>query len=421
MIQCLSIRRSQILILWIAVLCLCIGSSVYAVSEAGALFLLISPSVQAAGMGQTYGALAYTDPMAAVFNPAFLGFYTSQYKAGFASSGGDWLEALVDDMHYSCYSLAYRLPLKNSPVSIGLGLHHVFLDLGEQFNTANSPDPLDTFERKDKAYLVSASVFWDSYVQVGVGMNFKYIKSDYGEVDASAYAVDFGLALEMPLFKIISKGSKNPMRIGSGVSPYLVPGLSYSAENIGGKLEYIDPDQADPIPRIAYAGIHLRTGLQVESNNNRFDLISFSWAREATDMLVTRSYDSNTGDTQIDYQWGLDDIDPFEHLLMGKGDEKVITKKGWMVGIWDVYFARWGHYVDMEGKVRYKTSGWGFNITKTIRLLMSYSGHTLGDDAFGKILQNLDIEIQQSEINAEPGHPLDETVFTGVTIRLHGN
>jgi hypothetical protein len=422
MIRFQSLRRTSIVLFCLIVLFLCSFTPVYAVSEAGALFLLISPSVQAGGMGQTYGALACTDPMGAVFNPAYLGFYTSEYKAGFASSRGGWLPELVDDMFYSCYSFAYRYPLQNSPISLGLGYHYVCLDLGEQYYTENSPDPVASFQSWDKAHLITASLFWDSFVRAGIGMNLKFIKSHLApgsSGEASTQAVDLGLALEIPVLKEQPMAPDRSMRSGSGLFPYLIPGCSYSAENIGGKLEYMSASQADPIPRIAYAGIHLRTGLQVESTNTRFDLISFSWAREATDMLVTRSYDSNIEHTQIDYQWGLDDIDPFEHLLMGKGDEKVITKKGWMVGIWDVYFARWGQYVDNEGLVRYRTSGWGMNVMQAIRLSLSLLNQSEDNDLMNWIIRQIDLEIQHSEINAGPGHPLDDTEFSGVTIRLH--
>ncbi|MCU0642911.1 MAG: hypothetical protein MUC94_01440, partial [bacterium] len=45
-----------------------LSNSVHAVSEAAALFLLISPSPLANGMGQTYGNISSTDPMASIFN-----------------------------------------------------------------------------------------------------------------------------------------------------------------------------------------------------------------------------------------------------------------------------------------------------------------------------------------------------------------
>ena len=77
-----------------------------AATAQSALFLLISPSARAGGMGEAQVALA-NDSYATYWNPAGLGF-----QEGYEISGMhvNWLPGLVDDMYYDF--LGGRVPVK---------------------------------------------------------------------------------------------------------------------------------------------------------------------------------------------------------------------------------------------------------------------------------------------------------------------
>ena len=94
-----------------------------AISEASALFLLISPGARAGGMGEAQVAVA-NDAYASYWNPAGLAFLEN---SEIALMHVNWLQNLVPDMYYEF--LAYH---KHVPSLGTLGGHIIFLNLGEQ-------------------------------------------------------------------------------------------------------------------------------------------------------------------------------------------------------------------------------------------------------------------------------------------------
>lgn len=401
---------------------------VYAVSEAAVLFLLISPSPQANGMGETYGNIASTDPMASINNPAYLGYYSQKHNFGFSYSKTDWLPGLVDDMDYSCYSLNFGYSLKNIPISFGLGYYRIFLDSGEQVWTGESGEPLSTFNSWDKANILSVSILLDYYIRASVGFSYKFIESvlapdwidvaeEKGNGKASANAHDFGIAIQVPLFEIISKVTGSSFYIFPKVKPYLESGFSYSVNNIGDKIIYGDASQSDPLPRSVYTGININTGLKLSLNKNIFNIISFKSAREANDLLLERYMDTE-GINQTRYFSGFNDINFIDNIILGKANSDIITNKGWELSIGDIFFIREGYYEDIEGRVIFDTNGFGINFVQPIRLLLGLTNQIIKNEFLNKVVYNIDIEYNHSEYDCEFGHPLSDTNFDGVTLKL---
>ena len=93
-------------------------------SEAGAVFLLISPGARAGGMGEAQVAVA-NDVYASYWNPAGLAFLQG---SELALMHVNWLPNLADDLYYEF--LAFR---KHFPYLGTLGGHVIYLNLGEQF------------------------------------------------------------------------------------------------------------------------------------------------------------------------------------------------------------------------------------------------------------------------------------------------
>lgn len=403
-------------------------SSVYAVSEAAVLFLLISPSPQANAMGETYGNIASVDPMASVNNPAFLGFYFQKHNFGFSYTKAGWLPGLVDDMYYSCYSMNFGYSIKNIPMSFGFGYHRIFLDLGEQVWKDECGERFDTFNSWDKANILSVSILLDYYIHASIGFNYKFIESmlapdwiDVGEEKGngkgSVNAHDFGIVIQVPIFKILSKILNNSSYVLPKFKPYLKSGFSYCLANIGDKIKYSNATQADPLPRSVYTGISINTGLKFFLNEKAFNLISFKWAREANDLLVER-YMDNEGISQSRYLSGFNDIDFIDNIIFGKANSDIITNKGWELSMGDIFFIREGYYEDIEGRVIFDTNGFGINFIQPICFLLELTNQKIENEFLDKVVHNVDIEYHHSEYNCKPGHPLSDTDFDGVTLRL---
>lgn len=398
-----------------------LSTTVYAVSEAAVLFLIISTSSVANGMGETYGNISSTDPMASIFNPAYLGFFSKNHNFGFSHSKANWLPQLANDLYYKCFSLNFGYSIKNTPITLGIGYHHVYLDLGKQALTNEFGDKIRTFESHEKADVISFSALLDYYIQASVGFNYKFIESNLapfradsgmGDFKASANAYDFGIALKFPVFDILSKITDRQIYALPHVAPFLEPGLSYSVTNIGDEITYTDETQADPLPRMVYTGINIAAGLKYTNTNHPFDILSFRWAQEANDLLVERAGEN------IKYSSGFKDIDFIENVLLGKSNAKIITNNGWELGFAEIFYWRKGDYQDFEGKVKFDTDGWGINFMQPIRLLLDFTNFKIENGIFRAIIENLDIEFHRSKFSAPDGHPLDNTEFNGLSLKL---
>lgn len=417
-----NLNRLNSLIIFISTLLFIssLSNSVHAVSEAAALFLLISPSPLANGMGETYGNISSTDPMASIFNPAYLGFFAKNQNFGFSYSKVNWLPQLANDLYHKCFSLNFGYSNKNAPITLGIGYHHVYLDLGKLILTNETGAIIGDAESNEKADVLSVSALFDYYVLASFGVSYKFIESNllvfpyaigFEDIKASAHALDFGLALKFPIFDIYSKIEDHQIHAFPHVIPFLTPGFSYSVTNIGDEITYTNQTQADPLPRMVYAGINIAAGLKYTKTNYPFNILSFGWAQEANDLLVNRI------GKNINYHSGLKDIDIIENVLLGKSNKKAVTNKGWELGVAEIFYLRKGSYQDIEGYIHLSSEGWSINFMQPIRLMFEFSNFKKKGLWF-KFLNNLDIEFNHSEFHIDEGHPLDDTRFNGVTIKM---
>ena len=133
-----------------ALLLVAVQIPVQAQSEAGSIFLLISPSARAAGMGEAHVAVA-DDAYASFWNPAGLAFLEG---SELAFMHVNWLPNLADDMYYDFFAFRRYFP------NIGaLGGHIIYLGLGEQIRMGETADDyLGTFS----SYMVATSISYST-------------------------------------------------------------------------------------------------------------------------------------------------------------------------------------------------------------------------------------------------------------------
>ena len=81
---------------------LTLSRPLYGQSEAGAIFLLISPGARAGGMGEAQVAVA-NDAYASFWNPAGLAFLQGSEMA---LMHVNWLPNLADDMYYEFFVIS---------------------------------------------------------------------------------------------------------------------------------------------------------------------------------------------------------------------------------------------------------------------------------------------------------------------------
>jgi len=228
-------------------------------SEAGAIFLLIAPGARAGGMGEAQVAVA-NDAYASYWNPAGLGFLEG---SELALMHVNWLPGLADDLYYEFFAFRKRYPTLGT-----LGGHLIFLNLGEQIRTSETGDELGTFTSYMTAFSLSYSALISRTQSFGINTKVSYqhlVEIGAGSEKGKGTSIDFGFDL----------GYMHK----EWLFPNLTLGLNLS--NLGPKVSFIDPDQADPQPT------NLSIGINYALVNSPFNKLNFVYD---IDKLLVSSY-----------------------------------------------------------------------------------------------------------------------------------
>ncbi len=219
-------------------------------SEAGGIFLLISPGARAGGMGEAQVAVA-NDAYASYWNPAGLAFLDNQE---IAAMHVNWLPGLADDLYYEF--IAYR----NSFEGIGhFGANFTYLSLGEQIQTGNSPEEIDRFY----SYMWNASVSYGHQLSAtsAFGVNVKVFRQFLAPQESSTAldtvgqdgaSTDFAFDLAYLDKQFLSE------RLALGIV----------LSNMGPSISFIDENQADPPPTTFRLGLNAEVIQQDKHNLN---------------------------------------------------------------------------------------------------------------------------------------------------------
>ena len=240
-------------------LLLSISSLLNAQSEAGSGFLLISPGARAGGMGEAQVAVA-NDAYASYWNPAGLAY---QEGSELAFMHVNWLPNLADDMYYEF--LGYR---KSFPNLGTIGGHLIYLNLGEQVRM----DEYAQYQGKFTSYMMAGAISYSQKINEtsSFGLNAKLsyqhlVELGTGSEKGKGTSIDFGFD------------------VGYMKKGWLLPtlDLGITMTNIGPKVSFIDPDQADPQPT------NLTFGFAYELFNSEVNRLSVVYDM---DKLLVASY-----------------------------------------------------------------------------------------------------------------------------------
>ncbi len=170
---------------YILLLC-CAVAQLWAVGEAGAIFLLIAPGAGPAGTGEAQVAKA-DDAYASYYNPAGLGFLKGKEAAGMHVQ---WLPNLATDLYYEF--LAYRHYIEGLG---SVGGHIIFLNLGEQIGMDEFGNPTDNWS----SFMAAAAGSFGTQLSEtsSIGFNFKVFHQKLSDQvvageEGNGYSTDFG-------------------------------------------------------------------------------------------------------------------------------------------------------------------------------------------------------------------------------------
>lgn len=377
-------------------------------------------------MGGASVASLRHEPLSNMFNPAHIGFAARDQKLSieFHPKRTDLLpEFNLDDFYYLAGAGVYGLRLNEShdyPITVGLGYSRLFVNYGEQIVTDETGVELARFDSNEHAHIVTAGVAFDVFVEIGIGVNYKYIISNLSNISGQGtfHSFDVGLLAQLPVFETVAKLTNKSFDMWR-ISPFLRPSFAHVRANYGGDVSY--PGAAafsdgtafrafsDPQPRTARTGIGIDGGLIYKSDLGRFRLVSFEWQAEAEDLLVIRPDRSFTYETssRINFK---------KHLWLGQSDQEVITKRGWEVSFADFISVTRGDYKDFSlvtvsgDGAAYKTEGYGVNLNGLVRFLGMLDPAIVDNAVLRFLHDKVNIEFRHAEWKAPYYRLVDGTI-----------
>jgi len=293
------------------------GSS--GVIDAALLFLNIVNSARAVGMGAA--AVNLVDEQSGLYNPATLGLFHLRRHAGFSAPiATNWLPHVIgSDLDLTTFAISGGHAVEfgdpdesHQPrVALALGYSRLKLDYSSDGNSY------------DKADIISIAASFEYYARIGLGFNHKRIRSKLFpggyEVVGKANAVDYALAVELPILDLIEK----PAAPTRAVTYEFTPSFAYVRANNGDDIEYPDAAQEDPLPRTSRTGVGLKFG----ASSGR----------------------ASIGSLLLVHEWQEDLV----------GDNATVTKFGAELGVLGTLFLRGGKYDDPDGQIDNSTYGLG--------------------------------------------------------------
>ena len=315
-----KIRRSAA---WIAALLatgVLMTSSAQAagVSQAGVLFLKISPGARPGGMGEAFVAVA-DDATATWWNPAGLAYVNSNELT---MMHVNWLPQFkFNDLYYDFISYVHNVPEWGT-----FGANLIFLNLGESTRTDETGTELGTFSSYDFAVTGSYGSEMSETMALGVNMRFIYSHlsdrgagAEKGSGVASSVGVDIGWLWRTPVRELT---------------------LGANLTNMGPEIAYIDRAQADPLPTNLKLGFAYKL---VDSPYNSLTLVG-----DVDKELVFRDAKGNPDPFYIAVITAWGDGNLFDTMIYHTGIEYWYS---------DLVALRGGYWNDPLGKIKATTYG----------------------------------------------------------------
>ncbi len=397
--------RKSLQISLVAALLLAPEDCSLAQGETAVQFLLNAVSPETNGMGGISSALASVHPMAPAGNPAQLGLFSAGNFVGagvYTQKTNPFPSHGLADISFSTLAFNAGIGLQDHiglPISVGIGYSRLYLDLGEFIITSSAgPQELGRFRAYESSDNISVGLGFDSWVKLGIGTNIKFINSHLSPIgteagttegSGSVTAYDLGLLLRVPAVDIASKAGVSLSIPSAHVEPLLDLTLGFVTSNIGDRIAYVDPGQADPLPRQASLAAGLEAGIVSTLVPNGWKLVSAALLREANDLLVERHADGTW-----EYLSGVGDISFIDNVLLGKGQSTITQRKGWQIDLVESFSLRGGSV--REPYTGYTTSGFGIRLGGILKALLAFGAED-SSSWISFLRENVDLRYDHSK------------------------
>ncbi|MBI5020333.1 MAG: hypothetical protein HZB59_02760 [Ignavibacteriales bacterium] len=405
--------------------------------EAAAVFLLISPTTEANGMGEASIAIPMNDPLAALRNPAQLGLQSANNYFSYSTNASNWLPNFnISDLRYRTDGFTGGVNFQNifgqgHNLSFGYGYFHTLLNLGEFSRRGENNEDLGTFYLTEYANQWTVSSAIDYYLKLSIGFSYKAITTlpmvsyNYNYFGGNVKAKDYGIILDIPIIRLSNDLFETPQQITPDI--YYSAGISLGMawQNIGDRFK-TGLYYSDPLPRIGRVGVGINICFDYRKGNYSFQLFGFKWTVEASDMLIDRwreirdQYGNLIKRAGWSYRGGLGDIKFFDEVILGHSNYRTERRRGWNLTLMEMINVRYGRLTDRMGNRHVRTDGIGFQSKGLFQIIKIIAPDIDKSPINNFILNHLDFRYDQSTWStAETDHPLDNTKFEGFSFSIY--
>lgn len=376
--------------------------------------LTLQQSPLLSGAGQIGTAIPMEDAIGFYYNPAQLGYFsrTNSLSAFFMPQKLS-LSNYSPDVTFQTSSVTVGTHVSR-PLSIGFGYIHNKIGYGT-FSHANAhnPNSISKYESYDSFDGYSLGFGYNYYLHFNFGFSVKSFRSIlnnnniedvnvFRKVEGTAF--DFGVMIITPVSQILFNNTKFYLSDDAALKPKINFTLGYSINNLGKKVWYVNPSQADPLPRTARLGYSADLGFDLSMLGIRLNAVNYSFTAEAEDILLKNDNDT----TGTSYQDILGDIKIKNHLIDLKGDNNVVIHRGHIFRLFETVILTSGRE-NRYNHINIKSNGFGISSEGIFKLL-----NTLIDNpTLNYIADHIVLEYYSSNINADN---MKSTSFKGLAI-----
>jgi hypothetical protein len=394
-----------------------LNNRTYSQGEAAVPFLLIQPSPSLSAMGATGTALPTEDPFGFIWNPAQLGYnsLTNNLSFIFYPSKVEWHPALNAGLELNAvaFNAGYNFEkLIGFPLSFGFGYSRTNFNLGSFLSGIY---PSNTFEPREYYNAYSFGLGVDYFVQLSIGYTIKNVTSillpypgEPYEIQAETKVNDYGILLNVPIIKLIDDELQLRLDESLFTKPKFNFSLGYSKSNIGDSIYYIDPAQADPLPRMDRIGYGISTGFDLISDDFKINAFNLAFTVEADDILITR--DGIWG-VDWEYQSTLSDLKFWKNVVQIEGDDNIVSHAGLRIDFVETFSLYFGHFSG-RGFYQRETNGYEIRAKGLFKLWALWAKDPITDF----FRDHFDIRYYNTNYFAD--HAL-ETKMTGLAFYIH--
>lgn len=395
---------------------LLLNNTAYSQGEAALSFLLLNTGAVSSGMGYASTAHISDDPFAVNYNPAQLGIHGLDRYLAYSTTNS----VLLPNFYVNSTAkgkvinagFSFGGENKGPKFAVGFGFSDLTIDYPE-FSVNNAPlynkNDIDKYEK------YTFAIGFDYIVKASFGYAYKNVTSTIMNYTKEVKLYDLGALIELPVMPLVNKFNGKQIYIYNKYAPVFNISAGISRSNLGEEsIYYVDPSQADPLPRFARAGIGITLGIETSSREFNFSPIMFKWTVEENDMLV------NSSSNGFSYQDGLGDIKFFDNVIMGKTNEKTEKLKGWELELLETVTFYGGKFTENinYGNRNFSTSGWAISFKGALKgLTILDNSSIVRSDFIRNLLRHVDIKYTSSKITTnDPTNPLNNQKVHSFTL-----